>query len=237
MSLELVLRRVPSLQGADAESLHQLARFGSLRTLKRSDLLWSAGTPARSFTVVKTGLVKILRTGQDGRRTICGLFGPPESIGDVVLLRGARYPADAIVASESATIFTAPRDVLLGCIQRCPGLGASIACSMHTKLAALHGSIEVLSAGTVESRLATALLKLYDQLGDEFEDGTCSIPVVLSRRELAELVSTSLETAIRVMTRWERQGVLETTSEGFTITDRAALVRATRRVTEEEAVP
>jgi CRP/FNR family transcriptional regulator len=234
MSTELVLRRVPSLQGADEETFSQLARFSSLRTLKRGDLLWSTGTPARSFTVVKSGLLKILRTGQDGRRTICGLFGPPESIGDIVLLRGARYPADAIVASESATIITAPREVLLGCVERCPALGASIACSMHTKLAALHGSIEVLSAGTVESRLATALLKLYDQLGDEFEDGTCSIPVVLSRRELAELVSTSLETAIRVMTRWERQGVLETTGEGFNIVDRGALLRVTGRTMEEE---
>jgi CRP/FNR family transcriptional regulator len=118
-------------------------------------------------------------------------------------------------------------------MERCPALGASIACSMHTKLAALHGSIEVLSAGTVESRLATALLKLYDQLGDDFEDGTSGIPVALSRRELAELVSTSLETAIRVMTRWERQGVLETTGEGFTIVDRSALERATGRFLEE----
>ncbi len=234
MSIELVLRRVPSLQGADEESLAQLARFGSLRSSKRGEALWTAGNPARSFTVVKSGLVKILRTGQDGRRTICGLFGPPESIGDIVLLRGARYPADAIIASETATILTVPRDVLLGCVERCPGLGASIACSMHTKLAALHGSIEVLSAGTVESRLATALLKLYDQLGDDFEDGTSSIPIALSRRELAELVSTSLETAIRVMTRWERQGVLETTGEGFTIVDRAALERATGRAMEAE---
>ncbi|MBK7584449.1 MAG: winged helix-turn-helix domain-containing protein [Myxococcales bacterium] len=54
-------------------------------------------------------------------------------------------------------------------------------------------------------------------LGDDFDDDTSEIPVALSRRELSELVSTSFETAIRVMTRWERDGVLETTERGFVI--------------------
>jgi CRP-like cAMP-binding protein len=58
---------------------------------------------------------------------------------------------------------------------------------------------------------------LYDRFGDDFDDGTSSIPVALSRRELAELVATSFETAIRVMTRWERAGVLDTTPTGFTV--------------------
>lgn len=216
------------------EILSKLAQASALRSLERGDLVWSAGSPARAFTVVKAGLVKIVKTGPDGRRTICGLFGPPESIGDVMLLRGARYPADAIIASDTAIVVTVPRDVLLSCLDRCPLLGVSFARGMHTKLAALHDSIEVLSAGTVESRLATALLKLYAQLGDDFDDGTCSIPIALSRRELAEFVSTSLETVIRIMTRWEREGVLETRREGFTIRNRAALAHAAGRISSEE---
>jgi CRP/FNR family transcriptional regulator len=62
-------------------------------------------------------------------------------------------------------------------------------------------------------------LKLNDRFGDDFDDGTSEIPVALSRRDLAELVATSFETAIRIMSRWEREGVLETTRRGFTLRD------------------
>src|SRR5690606_8918692 len=82
---------------------------------------------------------------------------------------------------------------------------------------ALEDEIDVLAAGAVEARMATLLLKLYNQFGDDAEDGTSFIPVALSRRELSDLVSTSFETAIRVMTRWEREGVLKTEPTGFII--------------------
>jgi CRP/FNR family transcriptional regulator len=69
----------------------------------------------------------------------------------------------------------------------------------------------------VEARLATLLLKLYQQFGDDFDDGVSRIAVPLSRQELADMVSTSFETAIRVFARWEREGFVETDADGFTL--------------------
>ena len=226
MGLEQLLQRTASLAGAAPETLLRLASVATSRCLERGDFLWRAGDQPQSFVVVRSGLLKVVRTGMAGRRTICGLFGPPQSIGDVVLLKGKPYPADAVVISPSATIVAMPRQVLLSCIEQNPKIGISLACGMHSKLAALHDSIEVLSAGSVESRLATALLNLYEQFGDDFDDGSSSIPVVLSRRDLSDLVSTSVETVIRIMTRWEREHVISTKEDGFTIENRAALAAA-----------
>jgi CRP/FNR family transcriptional regulator len=226
MGHEELFRRTPALAGADPAVLSRLAAAASTRHAERGTLLWRAGDLAGNFNVVKTGLVKVVRTGGGGRRTMCGLFGPPESIGDVVLLKGAPYPAEAVVATESATLLTVPRAVFMACVERSPQVGVSIACAIHTKLQALHDSIEVLSAGAVEARLATALLKLYARFGDDFEDGTSSVPVALSRRELADLVSTAVETVIRTMTRWERAGLVTTLENGFVIHQRAELEAA-----------
>jgi CRP-like cAMP-binding protein len=230
MGYEPILQRTPSLAGADASVLSRLAALASTRNYERGALLWRAGDEARNFNVVKTGLVKVVRTGGGGRRTMCGLFGPPESIGDVVLLKGLAYPADAIVATDAATMLTIPRAALLACLESCPQVGISIAAAIHTKLCALHDSIEVLSAGAVEARLATALLKLYERFGDDFDDGTSGIPVSLARRELADLVCTAVETVIRIMTRWDRAGVVTTLENGFVIRQREALEAAAGRV-------
>jgi len=236
MGHEQILQRTPSLAGAEPAVLSRLAALASTRHYQRGALLWRAGDDARNFNVVQAGLIKVVRTGSGGRRSMCGLFGPPESIGDVVLLKGVPYPADAVVATESATMLTVPRAALLGCVESSPQIGVSIACAIHTKLCALHDSIEVLSAGAVEARLATALLKLYERFGDDFDDGTSSIPVTLARRELADLVSTAVETVIRIMTRWERDGVVATLDHGFVIQRRKELEAAAGRAPVENRV-
>ena len=74
-------------------------------------------------------------------------------------------------------------------------------------------------AELAEARLATLLLKLYEQFGDDFDDGTSRIGVPLSRQELADMVSTSFETGIRVLSRWEREGLVRTDADGFVLSN------------------
>jgi CRP/FNR family transcriptional regulator len=100
-----------------------------------------------------------------------------------------------------------------------PKLFLSLISAIEQASESLLDTIDVLSAGSVEARLATLLLKLNVRFGDDFDDGTSEIPIALSRRDLSQLVATSLETAIRVMSRWEREGVLKTTRRGFTLQD------------------
>lgn len=235
MGLEHLFQRTPALEGACPEAISRLISSASIRIRKRGDLLWRAGDAPVGFTVVKAGLIKLVREGAGGRRVTCGIFGPPESIGELVLLKNLPYPADAVVATQEAAIVTVPRSVLLSCIESYPTIGVSIACGMQSKLKALQGSIDVLGAGSVESRLATALLKLYEQFGDDFEDGTSRIPVALARKDLADLISTSVETVIRVMTRWEREGVVTTDDDGFTLKNRQALAIAAGQDTDPAA--
>ena len=58
---------------------------------------------------------------------------------------------------------------------------------------------------------------LAERFGDEREDSSTVIPVVLSRTALAWLVGARVETVIRAMTRWQREGWIETNREGFII--------------------
>ena len=51
------------------------------------------------------------------------------------------------------------------------------------------------------------------------------IPLVLSRQELADLFGTTVETAIRFMSRWGKSGIVSTEKEGFLVTDVEALER------------
>jgi CRP/FNR family transcriptional regulator len=63
---------------------------------------------------------------------------------------------------------------------------------------------------------------LADQIGRPGPDGLF-IPLALSRQELADLTGTTIETSIRIMSRWGKDEVLRTQKDGFVVLDRAAL--------------
>jgi CRP/FNR family transcriptional regulator len=79
-----------------------------------------------------------------------------------------------------------------------------------------------LAGARVESRFARLFLKLADRLGRD-ERGGVFIPLPLSRQELADLTGTTIETAIRVMSRWGKQDVLRTEKDGFVVVDASTL--------------
>jgi CRP/FNR family transcriptional regulator len=49
------------------------------------------------------------------------------------------------------------------------------------------------------------------------------IPLALSRQELADMIGTTIETAIRIMSRWGKENLVRTVKDGFFVMDRAAL--------------
>ena len=232
--LARILERATSLSGVDPSVVERFARSATQRTYPHGEYLWHAGERPGAYSVIRAGLVKVVSESVPGRTSLLGLFGPPDSVGEIAVLKGIPYPADAVVVSDHATIIEIPRDTFLEELNRVPQLSISVAQGMHTKLSTLRNKVDVLSAGSVDARLATLIVKLYQQFGDDFEDGTSKIPVVLARKELAQLVSTTLETAIRTMTKWERDGVLETAADGFVLRDVSALCLAAGMKPERE---
>ncbi len=209
--------------GLDEDLLGGFARAAHRARYKRGDYLWRAGDPAVGITLIVSGLVKVCQPIRPGQTTIVGIFGPRESLGDMALVSGRGYPADAVVATESLDIVRVERTAVLDAMGRHASVGMAMSRSLVEHSQKLRGKIQILAAGAVEQRLATLLVHLADRFGDEQEDGTTIIPVVLSRTELACLVGTTVETTIRVMSRWQKAGWIETTEDGFVVRDLEAL--------------
>lgn len=90
------------------------------------------------------------------------------------------------------------------------------------RLVELTDRLAELSTGKIDARLARFFLKLADNIGTPAAGGTF-IPLVLSRRELADMIGTTVETSIRIMSRWGKQGLVRTEAEGFLLADRPTL--------------
>jgi CRP-like cAMP-binding protein len=64
-----------------------------------------------------------------------------------------------------------------------------------------------LATEKVERRIARVLLRLTSQMGVKTKDG--SIELTFTRQDLAEMSGTTLYTVSRVLSEWERQGLVE----------------------------
>lgn len=219
-----LFRSARVFSGLDDGQLEALAKGAMRRPLKRGEHVWRAGDAAVAFTVIASGIVKIVRANGDGTQAIVALFGPHETIGDVAAMERGCYPADAVVASNTAELVGIPSaavfELCAGNSELCDSLNHRLLEHTH----ALETKIRVMTAGPVPSRLATLFVHLAERFGDELEDGATFIPVPLSRSDLACLVGARLETTIRAISGWQKSGILETSENGFTVRDMPSII-------------
>ena len=225
---EGTLRACRLFRGVDPSLVAELARASTRVRASRGEHLWRAGAQPSHFTVIASGLVRISRVSPEGTETILAFFGPRESIGDVAVLSGRPYPADAVVLSDGAEVICVDAEVIRRASAESGALLASMNASLIEHTQALQEKISILTAGTIDKRLSTLLLYLATRFGDEADDGTTLVPIQLSRSEVARVIGATIETTSRTFSRFQREGLVETTSDGFVLRDAAALERLTR---------
>ena len=199
----------------------KLAAVSTLENFPRASLIFREGDLARSVHLVVDGRVKVAKLTPAGREVILDMPGPGDPIGAVAAFEGFAYPASATATVDTVCLVTR-RDAFFSLLEAHPSLVRGLLSGLTLRLVELTKRMAELSGGRVEARMARLLCKLGDEQGVRRADGLF-VPVRLTRQELADLCATTIETAIRVMSRWGKEGVVATERDGFLILDPAAL--------------
>jgi CRP-like cAMP-binding protein len=202
----------------EVEALAATAREQSCRA---REYIFHEGDPALWLCLVKTGHVRIVRHSRAGKDVVLELLGPGEIFGGVAVIERRPYPAAAQTA-EPSVVVKIPADVVVGLAERHPSVVREMALLIGRRLRAAHDSVKSLSVEPVESRLAATLLRLADREGVGTQGGV-ELPFHLTRQNLADMSGTTVETAIRVVSRWLRDAVVEDRGGRLVVRDRDAL--------------
>jgi CRP-like cAMP-binding protein len=183
------------------------------RTWEKDDYLFFEGDRAEWLVLVVQGRVKMLKHSESGRETILATFGPGQIVGEVGVLVGETYPATA-QALEAATTLSLRRDEYADLVRAHPDLAWALIAELGRRLQRAHETIRSLAVEKVERRVARVLLRMANTAGERLEDpgvpGAVRITVPLSRQDIADMAGTVLETAIRAMSKFQKQGWIET---------------------------
>jgi len=170
------------------------------------DYVFREGDAAAWFCVVRSGRVKILRQSRGGREIVLELLGPGEPFGGVAVIERRPYPASA-QATEASTVLKIPGEPIVALAERHPSLIREMALMIGRRLRTAHDSVKSLASDPVEARLAATLLRLAEREGTRDTRGL-TLPFRLTRQSLADMTGTTVETTIRVVSRWLKDGLV-----------------------------
>lgn len=216
-----ILRRSTIFRRLTPEDRQRLADVASVREFQKGETLFLEGDGSDLLYTIVTGRVKVSKSTARGTDVILELFGPGDPVGAVAVYEGRNYPASAM-ALEPTTCVVIPRQAFFSLLETHPSIVRGLLVGLTFRLVELTNRVMELSGGRIEARLARFFLKLADDMGQAREDGVF-IPMPLSRQELADMVGTTIETSIRIMSRWGKDGVVKTEKDGFVVADRSAL--------------
>jgi CRP-like cAMP-binding protein len=216
-----VLARIPLFRRVGPDDRERLAAVGHVRTYERGDRVFDEDDPSDFFYIVVTGRVKVFKHTPSGGDVILEIFGEGGPLGAVAAYESRPYPASA-EAMEASSCLLFPRAAFFALLEQHPSLVRGLLGSLSLRLVELTTRLAELTGGRVETRFARLFLKLADQLGKP-DRGGVFIGLPLSRQELADLTGTTIETAIRIMSRWGKDDVLRTDKDGFVLVDRQTL--------------
>jgi CRP/FNR family transcriptional regulator len=206
-----LLRQFPILADVPEPDLVFLARQVTFRKYARDEEIFYQGEPADRVWWVQTGRVKIIYHDQAGREVILEIIAPGEAFGGAVLFfpnqpATAKALEDSSIASFSSQVYA---QFLLD--------HPSVALKLLRMLGARHLSMinmQILAGERVERRMAHILYKLATRVGRSDPGGTL-ITIPLSRQDLADMSCTTLETAIRTVSRFQKEGLILTRKGGY----------------------
>lgn len=207
------------LRPAERESLRPLVR---IRSYEEGATIFREGEPALQFHFVLGGRVKIVKAAPAGGDIILEIFGPGDPVGAVAAYEERDFPATAVTL-EATSLLSVPRPEFFALLSANPLLARGLLLGLTRRMVELTRKLSE-RGSRVDYRIARLFLTLADRTGRPGKSGTF-VPVPLSRQEIADMVGTTQETAIRVMSRWGREGLIATQEGGFLISDRARLER------------
>ena len=221
-----MLGQVPFFAGLGPQELESLNR--RLRTvgLETDQPIYHAGFDADRLFVVATGAVKTTRMSLDGRESIIDVLGPGDFFGALPALGSQRY-ADSASSLSPCCLLVVGTAEFEWILKEFPAVAPAALKAVSKRLtrtqAALHRS-----GASVEQRVASILLELAGKLGAEGREGVV-VHAPLSRDDLAALTGARTETVSRVLSRWRREGIIDSGRRWVSIRDAKALTEVSDR--------
>ncbi len=209
--------------GLSTAVLEEVSAIARTRHLPRETRVFHQGDDGVRAHVLIEGGVRVSQAGRDGAQIVMRFIGPGETFGTVALFTGGRYPAEAVAVADSLEASWSEAE-LFELMGRHPQITINVIRIVGKRLQETQNRVRELSTQRAERRIAHSMLRLARQAGNSTIDGT-TIAFPLRRKDVADISGTTLHTASRILTSWEKAGLLVSRNRHLTLRCAAEILR------------
>ena len=207
--------------GGDQE-LRLLNERREIRTFKKKAEIYREGAfPFYLFFVIK-GKVKTYKTNDDGKELITQLYQAGDYFGHVHLLQETAYQ-DTAAALEETEICLIPKDDFFSLLFQNRQVAKKFIQLLSAEIDTTENQLLHLAYNSVRKRMAEALLRYFSHT--ELTERDLRDGIRVGREDLANLAGTSLETAIRTLSDFKDEKLIDITSGRIKILSEEGLRR------------
>lgn len=204
--MESIETAIAPLAALPSEARRALAHRLLPRDLEKDEYLFFEDDPADAVYLIGMGKIKILKHSESGKDLVLEVLSGGEMLGELGVLTSERHRV-AAQAMEPTRVWGMSREEFQQVLLQYPTLAAEVARSLAKRLEDAYDMMQSLAVERVERRIARVLLKLAAATGERTSEGIV-IGTPLTRQDVADMTGTTVETAIRVMSRFTKKGIV-----------------------------
>ena len=213
------IRTHPLFRHLNEEELQDIFFNKITETHKRGSIIYQEGNRMKGFYCVQSGIVKIYKTGFDGKEQIIRFAKPGDLIGyrSVVSNEPACTTTEVI---EESILCHIPTNILLHLVKTNGNFAVELMKLTCKELGEANSYITDIAQKTVKERLAEILIHLDGEFGHDNEG---ILMISLTREELSNIVGTATESIIRLLSEFKNAGLIKLNGRKIKILDKPGL--------------
>lgn len=203
------------------EDFNDYLNSKEIKKFVKGDVIFEDGESSDGIYFITSGTAKLSKSGVYGKDQILRFIKEGDLVGYRSILCGENFQAKAEALTDIEVIFL-PKDVFINLLEKDSFLSYAMLQKIAFELGESSNVITFLAQKTVRERLAEILLLLEQKLGTDPEG---FIKISLTREEIANLIGTATESAIRLISEFKQDNLIEVEGRNLKILNHEKLIK------------
>jgi CRP/FNR family transcriptional regulator, cyclic AMP receptor protein len=218
------MAEAPLFEGASNETIGKLAARGAIRQYRRNTYLFHQGDDSPEVFFLLGGRVEISSDSANGHRQLHTTLDRPQFFGELGVLGGMLRTAAAL-ALEVSSVWVVPSPAFLEFLSEEPAASRSLLRALARQVQSHEAFVEDLLYLDLKGRVAKRLLQLVAPSLDDLPDDGAVLPSIVTHADLASLCGGSRENVTRILSDFQRRGIVERDGKRFVLVKISGLAK------------
>jgi CRP-like cAMP-binding protein len=214
-----IVRQFNSLRAMSKAELKKVSDSKVTKKVKKGEAIFEEGDKLDGVFCVRDGVSKLSKLSANGKDQIVKLASKGEVMGHRSVIAEESSNLSAIAVSDMEVCFI-PKDSIVHTLSQNPNFAVEVLRHMAHDLKEADDVIVNMSQKTVKQRIAEAFIYLKNNYGENDEG---FLNLTLSREDIANVVGTATESAIRIISEFKKKGIIKTSGKKIGVIDEKQL--------------